>query len=79
MLNAAQIGQLAQQILSSLPDSTRDVQKHLHAALINNFQKLDLVTREEFEVQARLLERSREKLAELEKQISELEKHIISK
>jgi BMFP domain-containing protein YqiC len=79
MLSADQIGKLAQQILTAIPEGSRDVQKHLHAALLNSFQKLDLVTREEFEIQSRLLQRSREKLDEMEKQIAELERHVLKK
>jgi BMFP domain-containing protein YqiC len=41
--------------------------------LQNTLAKLDLVTREEFDVQSRLLSRTREKLEALEKTIAELE------
>lgn len=50
-------------------DAEKNVRSVLHAA----FSKMDLVTREEFEVQAKVLQRSREKLEALEKQLAELE------
>jgi len=51
----------------------KDVQKNLRALLASFFSKLDLVTREEFDVQARLLARSREQINVLETRIAELE------
>jgi BMFP domain-containing protein YqiC len=71
------ITNLAQQILDSLPEGRAEMQKHLHTALLNGLRKLDLVTREEFEVQSRLLQRSREKLDSLEKQLAELERQVL--
>ncbi len=50
-------------------DAEKNIRSVLHAA----FSKMDLVTREEFEVQAKVLQRSREKLEALEKQLAELE------
>jgi BMFP domain-containing protein YqiC len=51
----------------------KDVEKNVRALLTSFFGRLDLVTREEFDVQARLLERSREQLSALEARIAELE------
>lgn len=50
-----------------------DLEKGLRATLHATFDKLDLVTREEFEVQAQVLARSRAKLEQLERQVAELE------
>ena len=50
-----------------------DVERNLRALLMSWFDRLDLVSREDFEVQRRLLERAQAKLAELEKRIAELE------
>ena len=50
-----------------------DIEKNLRAALAGVFAKLDLVTREEFDVQATVLARTRERLAELERRVAELE------
>ncbi|MFH1605312.1 MAG: accessory factor UbiK family protein [Pseudomonadota bacterium] len=54
----------------------KDVEKNLRALLASFFARLDLVTREEFDVQARLLARSREQLGALESRIAELEARI---
>jgi len=61
--------------ISSLLAQTpaKDVEKNLRALLASFFARLDLVTREEFDVQARLLARSREQLSALESQVAELE------
>ena len=50
-----------------------DMEKNIRSVLHAAFSKMDLVTREEFEVQAKVLQRSREKLEALEKQLAELE------
>lgn len=50
-----------------------DVEKNLRALLVAFFNRLDLVTREEFDVQQALLARTREKLEALEKKVAELE------
>jgi ubiquinone biosynthesis accessory factor UbiK len=51
-----------------------DVQKNLKATLTQAFARLDLVTREEFDIQAQVLARTREKLARLEARVAELER-----
>jgi BMFP domain-containing protein YqiC len=51
----------------------KDVEKNLRVMLSGIFTKLDLVTREEFEVQHEVLKRTREKLTELEARVSQLE------
>ena len=51
-----------------------DLEKNVRALLGGFFAKLDLVTREEFDVQRQVLLRTREKLAELEAQVAELER-----
>jgi BMFP domain-containing protein YqiC len=50
-----------------------DLEKNLKALLLAWFDRLDLVVREDFEVQKKLLERSQAKLAELEARVGELE------
>ena len=50
-----------------------DIQKNLKAMLTQQFARLELVTREEFDTQRRVLARSREKLEALEKRVAELE------
>ena len=56
-----------------------DLEKNLRAALHSTFDKLDLVTREEFEIQAQVLSRSRAKLEQLEKTVAELESQVLGK
>lgn len=51
----------------------QDLEKNLHALLAVFFDRFDLVAREDFEVQRRLLERAQAKLAALEARIAELE------
>jgi ubiquinone biosynthesis accessory factor UbiK len=52
----------------------KDVEKNVRAMMASAFTKLDLVTREEFEIQQEVLVKTREKLAELENRIALLEK-----
>ncbi len=51
----------------------RDFEKNARALLAQGFAKLELVTREEFDVQAELLARAQQKLAALEARVAELE------
>jgi BMFP domain-containing protein YqiC len=51
-----------------------DIEKNLRALLQSGFAKLDLVTREEFDVQQEVLARTREKLTQLEAKVTEMEK-----
>ena len=64
-----------QQRLASLIEGTpaADLQRNAKALLTQQFAQLDLVTRDEFEAQLRVLARTREKLQELERRLSELE------
>jgi BMFP domain-containing protein YqiC len=61
-------------VLANSP--AKDLEKNLRANLSAVFTKLELVTREEFDIQAKVLERTREKLARLEAQLVELEKKL---
>ncbi len=74
---------LSQRLSEVLPDSARllqqDVEKNLRALLTSTFDRLDLVTREEFEVQKGVLERTRHKIGMLEKQVAELENLALGK
>ncbi|WP_461480747.1 accessory factor UbiK family protein [Porticoccus sp.] len=53
-----------------------ELQQKIRAAAQATFDKLDLVTRDEFDAQRAVLTRSREKLEQLEKQLAELEARI---
>ena len=57
----------------------KDLEKNFRALLGAAFAKLDLATREQFEVQTRTLARTREKLAELERRVVELEARLRQK
>ena len=52
-----------------------DLQKNLKALLTQQFARLELVTREEFDTQSKVLARARAKLDELERRIADLEQH----
>ena len=51
----------------------KDIEKNIRALLTQGFTKLDLVTREEFDVQSQVLARTREQLVALEAKVAELE------
>ncbi len=51
-----------------------DLEKNLRALLASAFARLDLVTREEFDVQREVLLRAREKISRLESRVAELER-----
>jgi BMFP domain-containing protein YqiC len=51
----------------------KDIEKNVKALMTQGFAKLDLVTREEFDIQSQVLARTREKLEDLEKRVAELE------
>ena len=56
-----------------------DLEKNIRATLNATFSKMELVTREEFDIQASLLSRTRAKLEALQKKISEIEKQLEEK
>jgi len=62
------------EVLASSP--ARDIEKNVRAVLAGVFARLDLVTREEFDVQREVLARTREKLEALEAKLAELEKGV---
>ena len=55
------------------PEFGQDVEKNVRAVLDSTFQRLRLVTREEFEVQQAVLQKTREMVERLERQVAELE------
>ena len=71
------IEELARKLAESVPEGVRSMQKDLEdgfrSVLRNGISKLDLVTREEFEVQEAVLAKTRAKLEELEKRLAEHE------
>ncbi|GIK35563.1 MAG: hypothetical protein BroJett010_21220 [Gammaproteobacteria bacterium] len=71
------IEELARKLVASVPPGVRalqaDMEQNFRALLEGGLARMNLVTREEFDVQQRVLERSREKLQALEARIAELE------
>jgi len=59
------------QVLQNSP--AKDLEKNMKSMLNQGFSKLDLVTREEFDIQAQVLARTRERLEALEAQVAQLE------
>lgn len=76
-MNSKIIEELTRRLSGALPPEANvlkeDMEKNIRGVLHSAFSKMDLVTREEFEVQAQVLQRSRAKLDALEKQVAELE------
>jgi BMFP domain-containing protein YqiC len=72
------IDDLARRLAGSVPESVlalrRDLEQNFKGVLQSRLAQLDLVTREEFDVQATVLKRTREKLAALEQRLAELER-----
>jgi hypothetical protein len=72
------IDDLARRLAGSVPESVmalrRDLEQNFKGVLQSQLAQFDLVTREEFDVQATVLKRTREKLAALEARLAELEK-----
>jgi len=77
MIDPKKIEQIARQVHESMPKGIRefgeDVEKKIRQTLQAQLTRLDLVSREEFDVQTQVLLRTREKLAMLEQRLSELE------
>ncbi len=77
MLDPSKIESIVQGITSAMPSGftamQEDAEKNLRSALSATFAKLDLVTREEFDVQTQVLQRTREKLEALELRVNQLE------
>lgn len=80
MIDTKILDQIVSSLRAALPlHLAQDVEKNLRAALVSVFDRLNLVTREEFEVQSAVLARTRAKLETLEKQVAELEKSALKK
>ncbi|TDR80159.1 accessory factor UbiK family protein [Paludibacterium purpuratum] len=74
MLSQKIFEELSHKISETIAASpVRDVEKNIRAMLASTFSKLDLVTREEFDVQQEVLARTREQLARLEDRLARLE------
>ncbi len=80
MINAKKIEEIAKQVSDSIPSSLKniatDFEDKTKTVLQNKLSQLDVVTREEFDVQTQVLIKTREKLSALEAKVNELEAKI---
>jgi len=68
------LNEIGARISAALANSpARDIEKNLQALLAAFFERFDLITRDEFEVQKRVLERAQGRIAELEARLSDFE------
>ena len=77
MINLRLVEQITEVVRRAIPaDIGAHAEKNLRAALESLFSRVDLVTREEFEVQQAVLARTRALLEKLEQQVAELERKL---
>ncbi|KQV55078.1 MULTISPECIES: accessory factor UbiK family protein [Telluria group] len=69
--------QKVNQVIENSP--AKDIEKNVKAMMTQGFAKLDLVTREEFDIQAQMLAKARAKLELLESRLAELEAKLADK
>jgi BMFP domain-containing protein YqiC len=77
MLDPKQLDDMAKRFSENLPSGLRDfqaeVEKNARVALQSTFNRMELVTREEFDAQAKVLARTRERLEAMEARVAALE------
>jgi ubiquinone biosynthesis accessory factor UbiK len=77
MIDPKMLDDLARRLSESMPEglaaARRDLEQNFRAILQSGLARLDLVTRQEFDVQAGVLRRTRERLAELESRLAAIE------
>jgi BMFP domain-containing protein YqiC len=82
-MNRQDIDQIALRLVSLVPPGLAQAQQDLRAnfqdVLAQGLRRLDLVTREEFEVQTQVLARTRAKVDELERRVAELEATVAAR
>jgi len=83
MLDPKKLEELAKQIADAIPPGVKnmagEVEGRAKTVLQSQLSKLDLVTREEFDIQSQVLIRTREKLDAMESRLSELEAKLEEK
>ncbi len=76
-METPRIDEIARRLLESVPPGVRamqqDLENNFRAVLRASLTKLDLVSRDEFDAQMRVLERTRARLEELERRVGEME------
>ncbi|WP_306331822.1 ubiquinone biosynthesis accessory factor UbiK [Vibrio injensis] len=83
MFDPKKLEQIAKQIHDSMPQPVKDlgsdVEQKVRQVIQGQLNKLDVVSREEFDVQTQVLLRTRQKLNEMEQKISQLEAKLNNK
>lgn len=83
MFDTKSIDDIANRLANVIPPSfnhlKEDLEKNFHAILQSALSRLDLVSREEFEVQKAVLTKTRQKLEILEQRVAEIEQQMLSK
>jgi BMFP domain-containing protein YqiC len=83
MFDTTALNDLARRLAEAMPADFQalksDMERNFHAILQASFSKMNLVSREEFEVQSAVLARTREHLEGLEARVAELEKQILDR
>jgi BMFP domain-containing protein YqiC len=82
-MDPKRVDELMRRIAEAIPPGARelreDLEKNLRAFLSSALANLNLVTREEFDIQAAVLARTRAKLEQLEAQVAALEEQLLGK
>jgi hypothetical protein len=82
MLNPKQIEEVVVKLSQSIPEGVGQIPENLkaqlRATLTASLEKLDLVSREEFDVQSQVLAKTRQKLDAMEKTVAELERRLVA-
>jgi len=77
MIDYRKLDDLMDKLVGALPESAklmqRDIESNMRAVLENGLRKMNLVSREEFDVQAALLARLQERIKQLEQQLKDME------
>jgi BMFP domain-containing protein YqiC len=72
--------ELSAKLTDALPENLlllkKDFEKNVQSILSSAFAKMDIVTREEFDAQTKVLARTRQKISSLESQVADLEKKL---
>ena len=83
MFDTKAIDDIASRLAGAVPPGLNtlkeDLEKNIHSIVQSVLGKLDLVTREEFEVQKMVLAKTRSRLEDLEKRVAEIEQQLLSK
>jgi hypothetical protein len=81
-MDKSQVEQMIQRLLEGMPASLQamrsDLEAHFQRVLQSGARRLDLVSREEFDAQTKVLERSRALIGELEARVKALEEKLVA-